>query len=167
MQTIKHISNKQWLVIYTKSRSEVKVAERLMDRGFDVYCPMRTEVRIWSDRKKKVEVPLFSSYVFVSVNEVERVKILEVPGVVNFVFWLGKPVVIRPVEIESIKAFVLNYPSAISKAIDLSIGQEVEVKRGQLKDKKGIITEVRNSTVMLRLEGLGFGLLAEIEKVSF
>ena len=158
---------KQWLVIYTKSRSEKKVAERLLDNGFTVYCPLRTEIKIWSDRKKKVEVPVFSSYVFVHVMESERLKLLAVPGVVNFVFWLGKPAVIRDVEIESIKSFLSNYPSAVSKAIDLSVGQEVEVKRGQLKDKKGIITEVRNNTAIIRLDGLGFELLAEVDKVSF
>jgi transcription antitermination factor NusG len=137
-----------------------------LENGFRVYCPLRTEVKVWSDRKKKVEVPVFSSYVFVHVLETERLKLLAVPGVVNFVFWLGKPAVIRANEIESIRAFLSEYPFALSKAIDLSIGQEVEVKSGQLKDKKGLITEVRNNTAIIRLDGLGFELLAEVDKGS-
>jgi len=166
MQTIKTNIKKEWLVIYTKSRSEKVVADRIDERGFEVYCPLRKEVRIWSDRKKKVEVPVFSSYIFVHITELERLNILSVPGVVNFIFWLGKPAVIRDAEISAIQDFLSNFPSAHSVAIDLSTGQRVEIKQGQLKDKKGIIVEVRNTTAMIRLEGLGFELIAEIDKVS-
>jgi transcription antitermination factor NusG len=159
---LKERVSKQWLVIYTKSRSEKKVAERLLDIGFTVYCPLRTEVKIWSDRKKKVKVPVFSSYVFVQVLEAERLKLLEVHGVVNFVFWLGKPAVIRAIEIDSIKKFLSNYPLAKTKTFEIYKGQQVEVRYGQLKDKKGIITEIRNNTAMIRLENLGFELIAEV-----
>ena len=56
---------RHWLVIYTKPRSEKKVSQRLKEMGIMIFCPTVTTVRQWSDRKKKVEVPLFNSYVFV------------------------------------------------------------------------------------------------------
>ena len=155
---------KVWLVIYTKSRSEKKVVERLEKDGFDVYCPVRKEYRIWSDRKKQVEVPVFSSYVFVRVAEANRLKVLETPGVVNFVFWLGKPAIIRDIEIEAIKSFLSQYETAQSRSLDLKRGQKVKVTKGQLQSSKGVIIEVRNRTVVLKLEGIGFELFAEVGK---
>ena len=156
------ISNKQWLAIYTKSRSEKKVTNRLLELGYEVYCPVREEIKIWSDRKKKVNVPVFSSYVFVKINEKQRIEILQVPGVVNFVFWLQKPAVIRDVEIQNIKSFLSDYPNADVRSLNVSIGQEIEIKYGKLKDNKGIIEEVRNSTVVIRLDNIGFELIAEV-----
>jgi transcription antitermination factor NusG len=97
---------------------------------------------------------------------VDRLNILAVPGVVNFVFWLGKPAVVRDLEIAAIREFIGNYPKAYSRSISVVKGEEVEVKVGQLKNKKGIVEEVRNQTVIVRLEGLGFELLAEVRKVE-
>jgi transcriptional antiterminator RfaH len=85
-----------WLVLYTKPKNEVKVAERLAAAGITVYCPLVTSLRQWSDRKKKVTLPLFSSYVFVQLAEVQRAAVFEVPGVVRYLFWLGKPAVVQP-----------------------------------------------------------------------
>jgi transcription antitermination factor NusG len=156
--------NKKWLVVYTKSRSEQKVASRLEELGFTFFYPVRKEIKIWSDRKKVIEAALFPSYVFVCVTELDRLKVLEILGVVNFLFWLGKPAVVRETEIEAIRIFLGNYSHAYSKAIPFSKGQKVVVKEGQLKDKNGIVEEIRNQTVVIRLEGLGFELLAEIQK---
>ena len=152
-----------WYVIYTKSRSEKKVAERLSGLGYEVYCPLRKEVRVWSDRKKTVEVPVFSSYVFIRVDEIQRYKVLEEPGVVNFVFWLGKPAVVRPNEIDNIRSFLDSYDNVRSRGIEVRTGDSVRVSFGQLKDKSGVVTEVRSQTVVLQLEGIGFELFAEVD----
>jgi transcription antitermination factor NusG len=152
-----------WYVIYTKSRSEKKVAERLSGLGYEVYCPLRKEIRVWSDRKKSVEIPIFSSYVFIQIEEHQRYTVLEVPGVVNFIYWLGKPAVVRPNEIDDIRAFLDSYENVKSRGIDFHTGDSVKVSFGQLKDKSGVVTEVRSQTVVLQLEGIGFELFAEID----
>ncbi|MEP2237757.1 MAG: transcription termination/antitermination NusG family protein [Maribacter sp.] len=72
---------KNWYVLYVKPKNEKKVAERLSAHQVDVYCPMIKEVKQWSDRKKTIEVPLFSSYVFVNISECERQKVFDVPEI--------------------------------------------------------------------------------------
>jgi transcription antitermination factor NusG len=155
---------KNWLAVYTNSRSEKKVAQRLTDLGLEIYCPLKVEYRIWSDRKKKVEVPVFPSYVFVHLEEVDRLKVLDTPGVVNFVFWLGKPAIIRDNELDAIKKFLTQYESVKSRNIDIKRGQKVKITQGQLIRSEGVITEIRNKTVILKLEGIGFELYAEVGK---
>ena len=155
---------KNWYAIYTSSRTEKKVSERLSNRGIEVYCPFRKELRIWSDRKKKVEVPVFPSYVFVKVDELGRLKVLETPGVVNFVFWLGKPAIIRESELNAIRSFLNEHETANSRSIEIKLGQEVKIAVGQFQNRDGIVTEIRNTSVVLRLEGLGFELYAEVQK---
>src|SRR5690606_27244913 len=100
---IPYTENMPWYVIYTKPRAEAKVAESLKKLGITVYCPMITEVHRWSDRKKKVSLPLFKSYVFVQLLPKDRNQVFAVPGVVNYLFWLGKPAQVREQEIQTIK----------------------------------------------------------------
>ena len=95
-----------WFVIYTKSRQEKKVALELEKMGITVYCPMINQIRQWSDRKKKVEVPLISSYVFVQLKERDREAVFEVPGIVRYVYWLEKPAIVRDEEIAVMKAWL-------------------------------------------------------------
>ncbi len=53
-----------WYVVYTKARHERKVAENLAAKGIETYCPLKIQTKYWTDRKKRIEVPLFSSYLF-------------------------------------------------------------------------------------------------------
>lgn len=75
-----------WYVVYTKPKWEKKVAEQLRNKGIECYCPLITQVRQWSDRKKKVEVPLFNSYVFVQLPDSERNAVFQSVGVVRYCF---------------------------------------------------------------------------------
>src|SRR5690554_7279042 len=78
----------KWYALYTRPRNEKKVVQGLTSLGIEVYCPMVTEVRQWSDRKKKVALPLIPSYVFVRIAETKRSMVFEVPGVVRYLYWL-------------------------------------------------------------------------------
>ena len=69
--------NKRWLVFYTRPRTEKKAEQRLLDRGYNVLVPKAEEVRQWSDRKKKVIIPLFRGYLFAQVNERSRIDVLQ------------------------------------------------------------------------------------------
>ena len=93
-----------WFAIYTRPKNEKKVVAGLEKIGIEVYCPMVKQVKQWSDRKKKVEVPLINSYVFVNIEESDRNVVFEIPGVVRYLFWLGKPAVIQEQEIEVLRA---------------------------------------------------------------
>ncbi len=79
-----------WYVVYTKPKWEKKVAEQLKNAGVECYCPLIVKIHQWSDRKKKVEVPLFNSYVFVRLAEEDRNLVFQSTGAVRYLFWLGK-----------------------------------------------------------------------------
>ena len=81
----------RWFAIYTRPRWEKKVNHLLLQKGIESYCPLNKVRRKWSDRIKTIEEPLFKSYVFVRIADEERTPVRMTNGVVNFVYWNGKP----------------------------------------------------------------------------
>lgn len=151
-----------WFVIYTKPRNEKKVTEQLLAIGIETFCPMITSIKQWSDRKKKVTNPLINSYVFVQLDEANRFKVFDVPGVVRFVHWLKKPAVVRDSEIQSLKE--LSEKTIRSFTIDhLTKGEEFLIPAGVFKDKKGLIEEVRGKSIKIKLDELGLVLTVQLE----
>lgn len=156
-----------WKAIYVKSRAEKKVAVRLQQQGVEVFCPLKIEMRQWSDRKKKVEVPYFSSYVFVNVlNEKSRVAILQTEGVVGFVCWLGRPAVISEKEMEQVQCFFKEHPADQICIETFTKGQKVEITAGALKGKRGEILRQSKKYALVAIEQLGFVLSLKIAKTA-
>ncbi|MFV8393013.1 UpxY family transcription antiterminator [Flavobacterium sp. LB2P6] len=152
-----------WYVVYTKPKWEKKVAEQLRNSGIECYCPLITQVRQWSDRKKKVEVPLFNSYVFVQLPDSERNAVFQSVGVVRYLFWLGKPAVVRDEEINIIKKWM--DPSAGNEVSVLSykVGDSVQLDSGPFSTQKATVQEVTNTHYVLVLESLGCVLKIKIK----
>jgi transcription antitermination factor NusG len=99
-----------WYAVYTKSRTEKKVALRLQEAGIQAYCPVNKREKQWSDRRKVTEEPLFRSYVFVNIDLAKQsAAVRRTLGVVNFVYWLNKPAVIQDDEILAIQQFFKDY----------------------------------------------------------
>lgn len=99
---------KKWFVFYTKSRHEKKVLDFLEKSLFEVFLPLHKVVRQWSDRKKRVEVPLFNSYIFVRVPEHQIPDVLKIPGVSWNIKLGDKPAVLREEEFDIIKRFIAS-----------------------------------------------------------
>lgn len=158
--------SKDWYVIYTKPRSEKKVHQLLHERGFESYCPTQRIKKKWSDRTKWVEEPLFTSYVFVYISEEQKGSIRFVPGVVNFIYWLGKPAIVKPGDIDRIKNFLMDHIESPVQVEALTAGQEVVVERGVLMDLKGKVVRVHHKTVEVVIESLGCKLIATIDKTN-
>ena len=93
----------KWFVLYTKPNFELKVTEGINTLGINAYCPTFIQIKHYSDRKKKVQKPLLPSYVLVQLSEEDRPKVFSIPGVVRYLFWLGKPAVVREEEIDLLK----------------------------------------------------------------
>jgi transcriptional antiterminator RfaH len=149
-----------WLVLYTKPRNEVKVAERLAAAGINVYCPSVTTIKQWSDRKKKVSSPLFTSYVFVQVTELERAAVFEIPGVVRYLFWLGKPAVVREEEMATLKEMLSNTYKEVRLAT-LEPGDSLILKEGVFKGQTATFKEQKGNQTILILNSLGTKLILE------
>ena len=139
---------KYWHALYVKSRTEKKVLTQLEDNGFQAYLPLVTQVKKWSDRKKKVEEPLFKSYVFVYSNEKEYITILNIYGVVRFVSFERKAVVVPENQILAIKKFVNDYEKGEEYKLmnneDLKEGQMVRIISGPCKGLTGRLETICN-----------------------
>ena len=155
---------KNWCAIYVKSRFEKKVAKTLSEKGFSVYCPTRTVLKQWSDRKKKVEEPLFKSYVFVQFEERDRLEMLQTHGVVRLVYWLGEPAVIRNREIQTIKDFLNDHLDVETSQYQVVVGDAVKVNEGGLKNQTGVVVRQKGNRVTLQVDFLGITLHAELPK---
>jgi transcription antitermination factor NusG len=152
-----------WYVVYTKPKWEKKVAEHLKNSGIECYCPLITQIRQWSDRKKKVEVPLFNSYVFVQLKESDRNSVFQSVGAVRYLFWLGKPAIVRDEEISVIKKW-LDTSDCIDVTVGAyQIGDSIQLDSGPFVAQKAIIQEMTNTHYVLVLESLGCVLKMKIK----
>lgn len=165
MQT--NVQAEQWMAIYTKPRAEKKVAERLAERGFKVYCPTYTTLRQWSDRKKKVILPAIPSYVFIRIQENLRWEILKDPAALNFVFWQGKPAVLRDEHIKAFQRFMgeLSDTSTVNMA-DLTSGDRVLIKKGNFDGTEANVLKINKKDITLILPELGIKLVCLHEDID-
>jgi len=156
-----------WYVVYTKANSEKKVALLLKRKGIESYCPVQETVKQWSDRKKKIFAPLFKSYVFVYLNdyETDKVPVLLLAGVVRFLFWLGKPGIVKDSEIDAIRDF-LNQYKGVSIMANFNPGDIIDIKEGPLSGQSGTIISIRGNKTILLLNSLKMNLTAEVNTVS-
>jgi transcriptional antiterminator RfaH len=144
-----------WYVLYTKPRQEKKVADSLNASGIEAFCPLVIVVKQWSDRKKKVHIPLITSYVFVNIEEHEREAVFKVSGIVRYLFWLGKPAVVRAIEIEALKHSL----EGIVASFEVSAIQKntiYKIPEGPFQGFEGIVKNVNATTIQLLLVDLGF-----------
>ena len=158
-----------WYVIYTKPNNEKKICEQLLQKHLDAYCPVIEEIRQWTDRKKKIYRPLFKSYLFVFLNDykADSPQILSIPGVVNFIWWLGKPGIVKDKEIDQIKDFLKTYKnSTILVEHTVNKGDSVSINTGPLSGFSGKFVSLRGRRIVLELEMLRCKLIAIAEMNS-
>jgi transcription antitermination factor NusG len=156
----------KWLAIYTKPRWDKKVHQLLTDKGVESYCPLNKVKRKWSDRIKTIDEPLFKSYVFVKVTDDDRTKVRLTNGVVNFVYWNGKPAIIREKEIQTIKRFLDEHENVLVRPMEFVKDQPVLITSGTFMDKRGKVLDVRKKEVKVAIESLGQELVAYIDKTK-
>lgn len=156
----------KWYAIYTKPRWEKKVNALLTQKAIESYCPLNKVRRKWSDRIKTIEEPLFKSYVFVKINDEDRTNVRMTSGVVNFVYWNGKPAVIKEKEIQTIKRFLDEYENVEAVKIDFAPDDRVRIISGPMMDQEGKILEIKNKMAKLRIDSLGYMLIAYIDKTK-
>jgi transcription antitermination factor NusG len=154
----------KWYVIYTRPRWEKKVYSLLTAKAIESYCPLNKVRRKWSDRIKLVEEPLFKSYLFVKTDEEGRLPVRMTDGVVNFVYWNGKPAIVKEKEIQTIKKFLNEHEQVELVRMDFKPNDKVVITSGPLMDKEGKVLEVKNKVAKVIIESLGYILVADIDK---
>ena len=141
---------KKWFVLCTKPRNELKVTERLTRIGVEVYTPTKIEVRQWSDRKKKVLVPLLPSMVLVQLLEKEVEVVFNVPGAVRFLFEHGKRASVSNEEVLAMKSYLQMLVEKESKT--LAVGDLVKVP---LLEQEAILLSIKGKKCLAQLKKLG------------
>jgi transcription antitermination factor NusG len=155
--------SKKWFAVYTRPRWEKKVAESLTKNKIENYCPINKVVRQWSDRKKVVYEPLFTSYVFVKITDKEHLSLRKTDGVINFVYWLNKPAVIPDHEIDTIKSFLSTHSNVTLQKTPINVMDKVRVLSGPLFEQEGQVLFVKNRTIKIALPSMGYLMYAEVE----
>lgn len=143
-----------WFVLSVKRKSEIKITNHLESAGHLVYCPTITTVKQWSDRKKKVIEPLIATYIFIKIKEKDRAKVFEVPGVLNYLFYLGMPAKVQNKEISILQDF-LKAGTLLSSIENIKLGDNHIITEGPFKGKNGVVQEIRKNRIQLILTELG------------
>ena len=143
-------NSKKWFVLCTKPRNELKVTERLTSIGVEVYTPTKIEVRQWSDRKKKILVPLLPSMVLVQLLEKEVEAVFDVPGAVRFLFEHGKRASVSNEEVLAMKSYLETVVQKESKR--LAVGDLVKVP---LLEQEAILLSIKGKKCLAQLQKLG------------
>jgi transcription antitermination factor NusG len=154
-----------WYGLHTRPRHEKLVAQRLEERGVTAFLPLVTEVHRWSDREKKVELPLFSCYVFAkfTLNRAERLRVLRVDGVFSLVGARGEGTPIPDAQIDAVRSLVETELPWSSHPF-LKIGQRVRIRSGALDGMEGILLS-RNGdqTLVISIEAIQRSLAVRVE----
>lgn len=165
MAANKQGSEKKWFACYTKPRAEKSTYKRLLQAGIETFLPLRKERRKWSDRLKTVTVPLFTSYIFVNIEEHLQNKVRIEGQLVGFIVFEGKAVAIPSAQIEAIRkiASVCEELDVVPSGIEP--GEKIEVIAGRLMGIKGeLIRHHGAHKVLVRLDEIGQGVLFELDR---
>ena len=165
-QPNKEIGLDYWFVLYTKPRQEKNVTQMLLKKGIEAYCPLKKQIKQWSDRKKIVESPLFNSYVFVKLDDSARSKVFSVAGVVRYLFCCGVPAKVKDAEINEINKWLQEYKSEEFEVLSFTINERVKIKSGDFKSQTGVIIKQNGKYLSLLLEGMGVILRTKLGDVT-
>jgi transcription antitermination factor NusG len=156
----------KWYVIKTNSRAEKKVEERLQKLGFEVFLPLQTSIKQWSDRKKKVSTPLISSTLFLHSFEYDLKFIYNTPGFHSVLHYQGKPAEVRDFEINNLRIILqADGECKLDETNSLETGDLVEVIKGPFQGLIATSIEVnRNHKLIVEIESLGQKFVVHVSK---
>ena len=163
--TVMSAEAENWYALHTRPRHEKLIVQRLADRGVETYLPIVTEVHRWSDRKKKVELPLFSCYVFAKFlpKRTERLNVLRVSGVLGLIGSGGEGTPIPNEQIDSVRALI-DGDIPWSSHPFLKIGQRVRIRGGALEGLEGILVARNGSqTLVISVDAIQRSLAVRVE----
>ena len=144
-----------WYVLHTKPRSEKKVEEKLLSLGINAYCPTHSEIRFWSDRKKRIQVPILPSMVLVNIDTKNINRVFESSCVIRYMFWLGKRAIVRQEEVDILKKYLNgSYNFINSKISNIKVGDNLSLS--SFNNETGIVNRISNNNIWIYLKSIGY-----------
>ncbi len=158
-------TEEKWYAVYTRPRAEKQVYQRLIDEGVETFLPLQKTYRKWSDRKKLVEKPLLSSYIFVKSKRKNFPKVYKVNGVVKFVTFEGQPASIPQRQIDNLRLLINSDAEIEITSEKFAPGDNVEVVSGSLIGLTGELIKIgSHNRVIIRIDRLDQNLILKIPK---
>jgi len=160
------VMQKNWYVIYTKPQCEKKVGTLLTKRRIENFIPLVCTEAQNSRRNKTVHKPLFKSYVFILVTEHEATLLKQTDGVINLLYWLGKPAVINETEVNAIREFTRDHQNIDLEKLTVNSNViEKNIFRSSY-EIDGNVLAVKNKTIKINLPSLGYAMIANLKEDS-
>ena len=155
-----------WYAAYTHPRHEKKVAQQLKDRGIEHLLPTFRSVRRWKDRRKELDLVLFPGYVFVHTQLTDRLRVLQLPGVVRFVSFNGQPAALPGDDVEALRNG-LSHGLRLEHHPYLTVGRRVKVIHGPLMGAQGILLRVKNNwRLVIAIDAIMRSVCVEIDEAD-
>ncbi len=152
-----------WYAVYCKPNHEKAVYAKLAEANIEAYLPLQTTIRQWSDRKKKVTLPLFSCYVFVKIGLKDCYTVLNIPGAFSFVSFEGKAVPIPKKQINLLRCLLESKFDVEDFTERIPEGAKVKITCGPLKGIEGeLIKHQGKNRVVVRIEEINKTVLVNI-----
>jgi transcription antitermination factor NusG len=157
---------KSWYIVYTKAKCEKKVAILLTKRKIENFCPFASKQINHLRKNKMIQEPLFSSYVFVNIDENDIPLVKKLENVVSLVYWKDMPAKIKDEEIETIKVFTNHYQGIKLERANVNAYGEARMVNGPSYTMDGKLLVIKNRSLKVNLPSLGFNMIAEMENES-
>jgi transcription antitermination factor NusG len=153
-----------WYATYTHARHEKRVAQQLAERGIDHFLPVYRSIRRWKDRRKELDLVLFPGYVFVRLAHAERLRVLQLPGVVRFVSFNGQPATLPANDVEALRNGLLQGVRAEHHPY-LTVGRRVKVVHGPLAGAQGILLRTKpNCRIVISIDAIMRSVSVEVDE---
>jgi transcription antitermination factor NusG len=158
--------SRNWYAAYTYARHEKKVAEQLEERRIEHFLPVYRSVRRWKDRRKELDLVLFPGYIFVHLSLADRLRVLQLPGVVRFVSFNGQPAPLLGDDIVALRNG-LDHGLRAEHHPYLTVGRRVKVTNGPLAGAQGILQRLKtNSRLVISIDAIMRSVSVEIDEAD-
>lgn len=153
----------KWYPVYTNARAEKKAFQALVNKGIEAYLPLYRQLKQWSDRKKWVETPFISSYLFVHITEQQKTEVLMTKGISRFLYFSNQVTSMPTRQIEELKLLMASPYELEVTEDNLQPGEKIVIKAGPLKGMTGEMISYRSQKqLILRLENLGCSIIVNV-----
>ncbi len=154
----------RWFAVYTRYKREKQVRKRLEEQGIECYLPLQRLVREYTRKRKQVELPLISCYIFTKIRKAEYVPVLETEDVVQFLHFSRNLIAIPNQEIQVLRHIVGEQVELEARPITFQPGALVEITQGRLIGLRGKLIEKQGThNFLVELNTMGYGLHLQVD----
>ena len=157
---------RNWYAVYTRPQREKKVASILTKRGIKNYLAVNNIIGPNAGNKKTSKETLFSCYVFIYISEAEIILVKDIPGMVNFVYWMAKPAIIQREEIEAVRELTSGYNNIRIEKSSVNTSDTIRIIDEPVISFSENSASVKFQTLKIILPSLGYTMIAERDKVN-